>query len=147
MKTLIHGLTFLVCVASWACAAEPGNSANYKASIQDYVTLRVRSENPKYGKLYFGFSKPGRVLFGDKRTQRLAVVCDWSADLENGDHLLMMVRETFLVDAGFIYPVSPKERLEWVDGPPKSDKDQSNQSSEPALSSVTPPAGQESRPR
>jgi hypothetical protein len=141
MKTLIHGLAFLVGVASLVCAAELGNSTNYKSDIQDFVTLRVRSEHPEFGKLYFGFSKPGRVLFGEKRTQRTAVVCHWGAALKNGDPLLMAVMETFLVDEGFVYPVSPKERLEWVDGSPKIDKDQSNQLPDPTSPSVTPPAG------
>src|ERR1017187_5723640 len=46
-----------------------------------------------------------------------------------------------MVDEGFVYPVSPKERLEWVDGSPKIDKDQSNQLPDPTSPSVMPPAG------
>jgi hypothetical protein len=147
MRASTFAFAVVAGVASLAYAAESGHSKDYKVAIQDYVALNVGFKHPEYGKLYFGFSEPGRVLFGDKKQQRLAVRCNWSADLKNGEHLLMMVRETFLIDEGFVYKVSSKDRIEWVDGEPNIDKDQPNQSSVPSLSLVTPPAGQEARPR
>jgi hypothetical protein len=119
--------------------------ANYKSAIEDYVTLDVRAKHPEYGELHFGFSEPIRVLVGLKRQPRIAVECSWSPDLKNGDHLLLMVRETFLVDTGFLCQVSVSEQVEWIDGYPKMDKGQPNQSSEPTSSSGEPPAGHDPR--
>jgi|ERR1017187_1552858 hypothetical protein len=147
MKTSTLALALAVFVAPYANATDPGNSRDYKSAIQDYVTLNVGFKHPEYGKLYFGFSEPGRVLVGEKRQKRIAVRCDWSADLKNGDHLLMIVRETFLIDAGFIYEVPASEKVDWIEGEPKIDKDQPNPSPDPTLASGTSPAGQEPRHR
>jgi hypothetical protein len=138
-------LAFAVAIGSisLADAGELGSGKAYKADIQDFITLRVTSIHPEYGRLFFGFSKPARVLFGDKKQKRTAVRCDWSASLRNGDPLLMIVREIFLIDEGFVYEVSTKERIEWVDGEPEIDRDQPNRSTDPTLASVTPPAGHE----
>jgi len=141
MRASILIFAVLAGVTSLGLAAESVRSKEYKADIQDYVTLHVRSKHPEYGKLYFGFSEPGRVLVGAKKQERLAVRCDWSADLKNGDYLLMMVRETFLIDEGFVYEVSPKDPITWVNGEPKIDKDQPNQLPDPTSPFVTPPAG------
>jgi hypothetical protein len=81
------------------------------------------------------------VLFGEKRLQRLAVKCHYGAALKNGDMLLMIADGgTFLIDEGFVYEVSPSDKMEWVDGVPKIDKSQPNQLSDPTSPFVTPPA-------
>jgi hypothetical protein len=135
-------LAFAIAIATVlsAHASDSVRSKEYKSAIEDYVTLHVGFKHPEYARLFFSFSEPARVFFGNKRQQRLAVRCDYGAALKNGDILLMIVSRAYLIDEGFVYEVSPTDRIEWVDGVPKEDKGQPNQLSDPTSPFVTPPA-------
>lgn len=130
-----------------AFAAEPTAAFDYKAEIKDQLALKVSFAHSEYGVVATIFSKPARVLVGDKRQQRLAVRCSWAAGPKSGGYLLLFHSATFLIDAGLTCEVPALEKVDWIDGEPGIDKDQPNQPSDPTLSSGTSPAVQEPRRR
>ena len=138
MKCATLALSIFTCVATQVFAG--GSSQDYKAAIRDQLVLKMSFASPEYGVVATMFTKPARVLVGNKKQQRLAVRCTWAAGPKGGAYLLLFRNATFLIDEGLVCEASPTDVIDWIDGNPNMDKDQPNQLSDPTSPFVTPPA-------
>lgn len=117
-------------------ASEPDVTlpSDYKSRVERYIA----DKQPNFGRFYYGWFIPRRALVGEQKKECLAVRCDWSGDLKNGTHLLMIVKSIFYFEGERIVEMD-SDAIEWVGGEPTREKGP-NQSPEPTAMLVTPRA-------